>query len=49
MYYDSILRVWVVDPLNYFSLNAIIRSIASYRLKYYLSQKKAMERLKNQN
>ena len=47
MYYNRILRVWVMDPLDYFLLSAIIGSIIASRLKYYLSEKKAMERLKN--
>jgi hypothetical protein len=47
MYYNRILRVWVVDPLDYFLLSAIIGSIVASRLKDYLSEKKAMERLKN--
>ena len=47
MYYNRILRVWVVDPLDYFLLSAIIGSLLASRLKDYLSEKKAMERLKN--
>jgi hypothetical protein len=47
MYYNKILRVWVVDPLDYFLLSAIIGSILASCLKDYLSEKKAMERLKN--
>lgn len=47
MYYNRILRIWVVDPLDYFLLSAIIGSLAASNLKDYLSEKKAMERLKN--
>lgn len=47
MYYNRILRVWVVDPLDYFLLSTIIGSLAASRLKDYLSEKKAMERLTN--
>ena len=47
MYYNRILRVWVVDPLDYFLLSAIIGNITASRLKDYLSKKKAMEWLKN--
>jgi hypothetical protein len=47
MYYNRILRVWVVDPLDCFLLSAIIGSILAVYLKDYLSEKKAMERLKN--
>ena len=47
MYYNKILRVWVVDPLNYFSLSAVIGSILASCLKDYLAEKKFMERLKN--
>jgi hypothetical protein len=47
MYYNRILRVWVVDSLDYFLLSAILGSILAPRLKDYLSEKKAMQRLKN--
>ena len=47
MYYNRILRVWVVDPLDYFLVSAILGSIAGSYLKNYLSEKKTMERLKN--
>lgn len=46
MFYNKILRVWVVDPLDYFLLSAILGSIVASRLKDYLFEKKAMERLK---
>lgn len=47
MYYNRILRGWVLDPLDYFLLSAIIGSLTASCLKDYLSEKKAMERLKN--
>ena len=47
MYYNRILRVWVLDSFDYFLLSAILGSIIASRLKNYLSEKKAMERLKN--
>jgi len=47
MYYNRILHVWVVDPLDYFLLSAILGTILASCLKDYLSEKKAMERLKN--
>lgn len=47
MYYNRILRVWVVDSLDYFLLSVIIGSILASCLKDYLSEKKAMQRLKN--
>lgn len=47
MYYNRILRVWVVDPLDYFLLSAILGSILASCLKDYLSEEKSMERLKN--
>jgi hypothetical protein len=47
MYYNRILRSWVLDPFDYFLLSAIIGSLVASRLKDYLSEKKAMERLKN--
>jgi hypothetical protein len=40
-------RHWVVDQLDYFLLSAILGSIIASCLKDYLSEKKAMERLKN--
>ena len=47
MFYNRILSVWVLDPLDIFLLSAILGSIAASGLKDYLSEKKAMERLKN--
>lgn len=47
MYYNRILRAWVVDPLDSFLLSAILGSILACYLKDYLSEKKAIERLKN--
>ena len=47
MYYNRILGVWVLDPLDYFLFSAILGSILASCLKDYLSEKKAMERLKN--
>ncbi len=47
MYYNRILRVWVFDTLDYFLLSAILGSIVASSLKDYLSEKRAMERLKN--
>ena len=47
MYYNRILRIWVIDPLDYFLVGAVLGSILASRLKDYLSEKKAMERLKN--
>ena len=47
MFYNRILRAWVLDPLDYFLLSAILGSIVASRLKSYLLEKKAMERLKN--
>ena len=47
MYYNRILGSWVLDPLDYFLLSAIIGSLVASSLKNYLSEKKAMKRLKN--
>nr|YP_010516824.1 hypothetical protein ON958_pgp094 [Haslea pseudostrearia]UXN44606.1 hypothetical protein [Haslea pseudostrearia] len=47
MYYNKILRIWTLDPLDYFLLSAILGSIVASHLKDYLFEKKAMERLKN--
>jgi len=46
MFYNRILRVWVIDPLDYFLISAIIGSILASHLKNYLSEKASMERLK---
>ena len=47
MYYNRILRVWLLDLFDYFLLSAILGSILVSCLKDYLSEKKVMERLKN--
>lgn len=47
MYYNRILRLWILDRLDYFSLGVIVGSIISSRIKSDLSEKKAMEPLKN--
>ena len=47
MYYDRILRIWVIDAVDYFLLSALVGSIVASRLKDYLSEKKSIERLKN--
>ena len=39
--------MWVIDPFDYFLLSAILGSILASCLKDYLSEKKAMKRLKN--
>ena len=44
-----ILRVSVVDPLDYFLLGPILESIIASCLKDYLSEKKVLEGLKSQN
>ena len=46
MFYNRIIRVWVIDPLDYFLISAIIGSILASNLKNYLSEKASMERLK---
>ena len=46
MFYNRILRVWVIDPLDYFLISAIIGSILASHLKNYLSEKASMERLR---
>ena len=46
MYYNRIFRVWMIDPLDYFLISAIIGSILASHLKNYLSEKASMERLK---
>lgn len=47
MYYTKILCIWVVDLSDYFIISTIIGSLVATRLKEHLSEKKAMERLKN--
>jgi hypothetical protein len=46
MFYNRILRLWVIDPLDYFLISAIIGSIVASHLKNYLSEKASMKRLK---
>ena len=46
MYYNRIYRVWMLDPLDYFLISALIGSLVASHLKKYLSEKPAMERLK---
>ena len=47
MYYNRILRVWVLDQLDYFLISAFIGSLVASYLKKYLSEEETMERLKN--
>jgi hypothetical protein len=46
MFYNRISRVWVIDPLDYSLMSALIGSILASYLKNYLSEKSSMERLK---
>lgn len=47
MYYNRILRVWVVDQLDWFLLSALMGSFAAQRLKNYLAEEEAKKRLIN--
>ena len=47
VYYNKILRIWVIDTIDYFLISAIIASILTSKLKNYLSEEESMERLKN--
>ena len=47
MYYSKILGVWVLDQFDYFLISALAGSLTASYLKDYLSEKKAMERLKD--
>jgi hypothetical protein len=47
MFYNRILRVWVVDTVDYFIVSFLIGSFAASNLKNYLSERQAMKRLKN--
>lgn len=46
MHYNRILRVWMLDALDYFLISAVIGSLIASYLKDYFSEKAAMERLK---
>lgn len=46
MYYNRILRVWAIDPWDYFLISAFIGSLIASCLKTYLSEKAAMEQEK---
>lgn len=46
MYYYKILRTWVIDPIDYFLISALIASLIASYLKNYLSEKAALKRLK---
>jgi len=46
MFFDRISRVWVVDQVDYLLLSALGGSLLASYLKDYLTEKKAMERLK---
>jgi hypothetical protein len=47
MYYNRIIKIWVLDPYDYLLIGAFIRSLLASYLKNYFSEKAAMERLKN--
>ena len=47
MYYNRILKIWVIDQLDYFLISAIIGSLIARYFKDYLSEKSSMQRLKN--
>ena len=47
LYYNRILRVWVLDKLDYFLISILIGSLVASHLKKYLSDKASMKRLKN--
>lgn len=44
MYFDKILRIWVLDPIDYFLLSACVGSALSIQLKKYLSEQEAERR-----
>jgi hypothetical protein len=46
MYYNRILRVWMIDLFDYFLISAIIGNILASYLKNYLSEKASIERLR---
>ena len=47
MYYNRVYKMWVADPIDYFILSVLLGSIFASSVKDYLSEKRAMERLKN--
>jgi hypothetical protein len=47
VYYNRILRILVFDIIDYFLISALIGSLIAPYVKDYLSEKAAMERLKN--
>ena len=47
MYYNRILHRWIFDLFDYFLLSVLAGSLAASNFKDYLSEKKAMQRLKN--
>jgi hypothetical protein len=46
MFYNRILRIWMIDSLDYFLIGVIMGSILASYLKNYLSEKASMERLR---
>ena len=47
MYYHKILRKGIIDPADILLLSSIIGCLLASRLKNYLSEEEAMERLKS--
>lgn len=51
MYYDRILKIWVIDQIDIFLLSFTVGNVSylclKYYLKDYLSERKVVERLKN--
>ena len=47
MYYNRILRMWVVDQFDYFLISILIGNLIASSLRNHLSDEKSMERLKN--
>ena len=46
VYYNRILKVWVIDKIDYFMFSFLIGSTIANILKHYLAEQQAMERLK---
>ena len=46
MFYNRILRIWVVDTIDYFLISLIVGRLIGLYLKNYLSEKESLKRLK---
>ena len=47
MQYNKILKIWVIDLVDYFLISVLISSVIAVQLKNYYSEKASREQLKN--